>query len=294
MPKLIMCKGLPASGKSTWSQEQVEKHGWKRVSKDSLRAMLDNSKWSGKNEKFVLQLRDTIVAETLKMGKNIIVDDTNLNPAHERDLKELVKEYNAEFIVQDFTDVPLEECIKRDQKRQNYVGEKVIRGMYKDFLSPKVEEKGLNPLIFSKDLPYCFIFDIDGTLVHRTGRSPYDEDRVLEDLPNESITTLYSLLRSHEDVFGQRGYEMFIFSGRSEDCRKDTLSWLEENEIYHDGLFMRPSGDKRKDSIVKRELFDQHIKDKFNVLLIIDDRKQVVDAWRSLGITVLQCAEGNF
>lgn len=289
MPKLIITKGLPASGKSTWSIEQVEKHGWKRVSKDSLRAMLDANKWSGKNEKFVLQLRDTIVVETLKMGKNIIVDDTNLNPVHEQNLRDLAKEHNAEFVVQDFTDVSIEECIKRDQNRQNYVGEKVIREMYQKFLAPKVEEKGLQPLVFDPALPFCVIFDIDGTLAHRTGRSPYDEDKVLEDDPNDSITMLYEMVNNSPSH-----HRSFIFSGRSEDCREDTLAWLEKYAIYHDGLFMRPSGDKRKDSIVKEELFNEHIKDKYNVLFIVDDRSQVVSMWRSLGITVLQCAEGNF
>lgn len=41
MPKLLVLKGLPASGKSTYAKELVNK-GWKRVNKDDLRAMIDD------------------------------------------------------------------------------------------------------------------------------------------------------------------------------------------------------------------------------------------------------------
>ena len=49
--KLIMTKGLPASGKSTWAKQYLDDNpGTKRVNKDDLRAMLDNGKWSKRNE----------------------------------------------------------------------------------------------------------------------------------------------------------------------------------------------------------------------------------------------------
>jgi len=53
--KVLILKGLPASGKSTYAKELVAKGNWKRINKDDLRAMLDCSKWSKANEKFVLQ-----------------------------------------------------------------------------------------------------------------------------------------------------------------------------------------------------------------------------------------------
>jgi hypothetical protein len=57
---------------------------------------------------------------------------------------------------------------------------------------------------------------------------------------------------------------------------------------------MRPAGDMRKDAIVKRELFDRHVRDRYDVTCILDDRSQVVDMWRSLGLTCLQVAPGEF
>lgn len=57
---------------------------------------------------------------------------------------------------------------------------------------------------------------------------------------------------------------------------------------------MRKDGDFRKDSIVKEEIYREWIEPFHEVLFCIDDRKQVVDMWRSIGLTCLQCAEGNF
>jgi hypothetical protein len=57
---------------------------------------------------------------------------------------------------------------------------------------------------------------------------------------------------------------------------------------------MRKTGDHRPDYIVKNEIFDQRIRDNFNVLGAFDDRDQVVDMYRKMGITVFQVAPGNF
>ena len=43
-----------------------------------------------------------------------------------------------------------------------------------------------------------------------------------------------------------------------------------------------------------KEIYDNELKGKYNIKFIVDDRDQVVKMWRSLGLTVLQCAEGNF
>ena len=51
---------------------------------------------------------------------------------------------------------------------------------------------------------------------------------------------------------------------------------------------------KRQDAVVKREMFDAHIRDRYRVPYVIDDRNQVVNMWLSPGLTVLQVADGDF
>src|SRR5690348_7760173 len=95
--KLIMTKGLPGSGKSTWAKQIVSENpgAVKRVNKDDLRSMVDGGKWSKANETFVLLVRDQIVDAALSSGKSVIVDDTNFAPRHETALREMVERHGA-------------------------------------------------------------------------------------------------------------------------------------------------------------------------------------------------------
>jgi predicted kinase len=136
VPRVILTKGLPASGKTTWARRVLAKSpgGYKRVNKDELRLMLDGGTWSPANERFVEAARDQLIVAALDAGKHVIVDDTNLDPRHEAHIRGLV-EGRAEVVVEEF-DVPLTECIRRDAARTQPVGERVIRQMYRDFLAP--------------------------------------------------------------------------------------------------------------------------------------------------------------
>lgn len=74
MKTVFMTVGLPASGKSTWARAKMAEHpgSYKRVNKDEIRAMIDDGKWSRDNEKFVLGVRDYVVAAALNAGKHVI------------------------------------------------------------------------------------------------------------------------------------------------------------------------------------------------------------------------------
>lgn len=279
MLKVILTRGLPASGKSTWAKAMLKDfpNKYKRVNKDDLRAMLDDSKHSNDNEKFVLKLRDCIILQTLENGKHVIVDDTNFSPKHENSIRELVKG-KAEVSIQDFTGFPLELCIERDLKRQNSVGEKVIRQMYNKYLRKQE--------IYTEDerLQKAIIVDIDGTLANMVDRSPFDWKRVGEDSCNETI----------KNIVNKYQYTVIIFSGRDRVCEMETREWLLRNGIKYGLLFMREEGNNEKDSIVKRRLFEENIRGKFFIEYVLDDRDSVVEMWRDLGLTCLQVAEGNF
>ena len=285
MPKLIMTYGLPACGKSTWSRQYQADHlNVKRVNRDDLRLMLDDGKFSKENEEIIRSIRNITISNALLRGYDVICDDTNLAPKNEIELRALTKNSKAEFEIKDFTHIPLEECIARDKKRANYVGEKVIRQMWRRYLAPKIESPA-----FDAGLPNCYIFDLDGTLAKFNGRGAYEWDKVGTDVPNYPVVGIYNKLRATQET-----EQFFIVSGRDAVCREDTAKWCEKNEILYDKLLMRKQGDMRDDVIVKRELYEQHIKGKYNVEAIFDDRAKVVSAWRDLGLTCLQVAEGDF
>ena len=126
-------KGLPASGKTSWSISFLKTNpGYKRVSKDDLRAMIDAGKWSHANESFILKLQDFLITEYLESGFHVIVDNTHLVPAHEERIRQVVRMWSkpnnkqVDFRVK-FFEIDVEEAIARDLKRPVSVGEKVIR-----------------------------------------------------------------------------------------------------------------------------------------------------------------------
>lgn len=135
--KLIMTKGLPASGKSTWASTQP---GVVIVNKDDIRLEMRQD-WSRDVEKEVLRIRDFRICEALNKGKTVISSDTNLALQHEITLSNLARKYKADFEVKMFN-TPLEECIKRDSLRdEGKVGEKVIIKMATQYLGYKEPDK---------------------------------------------------------------------------------------------------------------------------------------------------------
>lgn len=289
--KLTMTYGLPASGKSTWAREQVTKSNGqiKRVNKDDLRAMIDAGVWNKSNEKEILSIRDTIIYHYLSHGFSVIVDDTNLAPKHEVNLREIAKEFEAEFEAKSFLDVPLSECIRRDLARPESVGKKVIRRMYEQVKYSYVAQYEI-----SENLPWAIICDIDGTIAHMNGRSPYDYSKVSTDVVDPIVRDVLYKYTQRDIMEETPPNYVVIVSGREDGCKQETLDWLKDNQIPFDELHMRKADDKRDDRIVKKEIFDEWIKNRYNVRFVLDDRDRVVEMWRSLGLKVLQVGEGDF
>jgi len=287
MLELIFLKGLPGSGKSTWAENflfnTAAPNTYKRVNKDLLRTMLDYNIFNGKSEKFIIKTRDELILLALNNGFNVIVDDTNLNPVHEQHIRLLVKDFKDLKFTIKFFDTNIDECIANDLKRLHSVGSKVIKDMYNKWLRPV-------PVVveYKNELPDCIIVDIDGTVALRSPtRSPFDWARVGEDLSNTNIINLINNYRSGNLI------PLIFVSGRDIVCKDTTERWL-SCFFKNYKLFMRPENDYRKDTIIKREIYEKEILNKYNVLFVLDDRDCVVEQWRDMGLTCLQVAEGDF
>ncbi|GIE83927.1 phosphatase domain-containing protein [Actinoplanes regularis] len=298
MTRLLITRGLPASGKTTFARKLQP--GVVRVNRDDLRRMLHGQRlftqWA---EGQVTHAQRAAVEALLRVRASVIVDDTNLRAKTVREWAEMAARFGASFEVHDFTDVPLEECLRRDADRpeDDRVGEDAIRRMHGRYLAgrnlplpvPFVDPGGPG-VVYEADpeLPPVVLVDIDGTVALMAGRSPYDWSRVGEDLPNPAVIAAVRAMHA-------AGHAVVFCSGRDEGCRAETEAWLELFVgVPYEALFMRPAGDSRKDSIVKREIFDQEIRERWRVVGVFDDRQQVVRMWRALGLTVFQVAEGDF
>tara|TARA_R110002110_G_scaffold228815_1_gene444205 strand:+ start:159 stop:614 length:456 start_codon:yes stop_codon:yes gene_type:complete len=147
----------------------------------------------------------------------------------------------------------------------------------------------------------AIIVDLDGTvaLIDRrrelamkpNGKLDWDifldPENISLDEPNRPIINLVQLLQLAE-------YNVIIVTGRYQRALGETIKWLAWNSVPHTAIFTRANSDYREDSIVKREIFEHHIREHWDVRWVIDDRKRVVDMWRNeLNLTVLQVAEGD-
>jgi predicted kinase len=291
--KIILTRGLPASGKSTWAKEFVKNSNGKakRINKDDLREMIDAGVYSKTNEQMILAARDALVNTFIGMDvETIIVDDTNFEEKHfdaMKNIADLFKKFTDRDITveyKDFLDVSLDECLHRDSLRPKPVGEKVIKGMHQRYILPTIQDA---PPVNKKG--NTIIVDIDGTLAHRCDRQWFDYSKVDEDALD---ITVDGIVRA----YAKMGYTILIVSGReaTDECYHKTNTWLKKHNIPFYDLMMRKEGDYRRDSIVKKEIYDTLIKGRFDVEFVLDDRQQVVDMWREIGLKCLQVAPGNF
>lgn len=301
MPTLYAYRGLPASGKSTHAAAWVAEDPLRRarVNRDSLRDMMHGGYHGGNAELHVTTASHAAILDLLRKGLDVACDDTNLRQRVIRDLAKLAARAKAGFEVRDFTDVPIEVCIKRDAERGRTVGEAVIRDMHTRYIRGRAlpfplpedaADDGAGPALYEAKpgTPRAVLVDIDGTVALMGARSPFDETRVHEDQPNQPVIDVVRALHA-------AGNRVVFLSGRTAGCRAATQKWLAQHvTVPFDGLHMRPVGDSRKDAIVKAELFDAHIRDVYDVACVLDDRNQVVRVWRDMGLAVLQVADGDF
>ncbi|MDT0566022.1 AAA family ATPase [Streptomyces sp. DSM 3412] len=306
MPVVHVMTGLPASGKTTAARElQAESGGrMRRVNLDDLRAMLDvplpegAERRSYAHEQTVLAIQDAAVRAAVDGGFDVVVDNTHMTPHIPKRLKAAVAGL-ATFVVHDFTDVPVEECLRRDAERERPVGEEIIRiladkheksrrGGWRLTAEWLNDEPAVEPYTADPALPSAVMCDIDGTLAIRGDRGAYDFTRCEEDLLNVSVRGALRSFRSAD------GDVVVLLSGRGEEHRARTEAWLRAHEVPYDELWMRAAGDQRRDDVVKAELFDRHVRHRFAVRVSLDDRDRVVAVWRRMGLPTWQVNYGNF
>lgn len=296
MSKIIVMKGLPASGKSTKAKELMELYGnFVRLNRDTLREMLHFGKFTGPNEGVTQDVQVAIARHLLAQQKNIIIDDTNLGKAHWDRWRGIATETGSKI---ELFEMPTNvfECMARDTKREASVGAEVIMNM------------ALKYGIWQLDKPVV-ICDLDGTLCNVDHRlhfvnckfieGPHNPDGtchkkdwkgfysgIADDPVNQNVL---DMLRAHTAA----GRYVVFVSGRPETYKAETLKWLYE----HYGsdfltLMMRRANDSKPDDEVKEDILNAHFPDKSKIVEVIDDRPRVIRMWERNGLKVVDVGPG--
>ena len=297
MSQLIILQGLPGSGKSTRALEILQKNkNAIRLNRDLLRELLfgvkknrndpNSLKWSGKIEKQVFKIQKHLAKYYLDDHYMVIIDDTNLNPKTLKSWENLAQENNHVFKVEKI-EIDVEECIRRDAKREDFVGKEVIMWFAQQygFIEEKYEIPKEGRIV---------IFDLDGTLFdinHRLhfikdGKKDWDGffDAMDKDTLREGVASLIDT--TYKD------HIIILVTGRPANYMEKTINSLKKNNVRYNTLIMRRANDHRPDYIIKEEILNKFIP-KDRVDMAVDDRRQCIDVWRRNGLPVINVGGEN-
>lgn len=291
--KLILTIGISNSGKTSWANEYLaENPNTVNLNRDDLRASRHTETNNIRDYKFKKQKEIDVTLKQFNLaniadakGQDIIVSDTNLNPKTREKWALWASQHGYTVINKLFTTEP-HICIARSLKREYTVAPHVINMQYKQLrkhLGLQTEN------VFIDGLEKAVIVDLDGTVADMEGvRGAFEWDKVGLDKPHEDIINLVEMLHGE-------GYYIIFLSGRDGSCREQTLKWITKHiAVSCWDLWLRNTGDSRADAIIKEELFDKHVKGRYNVRYVLDDREQMVQRWRAMGLLCLQVANGDF
>ena len=252
-------------------------------------------------EERISKMVDASVLTLLKSDTNVLIDATNTSLRTIQDMVNAYTEY-ADISFKVF-DVPVEELVKRCDKRFAETGKFIPKGVIEKNVSNlhhTLEKFNFEPIpqkvkapeavytVQDESLPKAVICDLDGTLSLLNGRDPYNAATCDNDLLNAPVASVLQMAKA-------QGYKVILLSGREDKYREPTLRFLAKHHIDYDLLLMRTTNDFRKDNIIKRELFEQEIQGKYFINFLLDDRNQVVDMWRKdLHLPCFQVNYGDF
>lgn len=295
MPKLIVLVGPPASGKTSLAMTfsaSLEPDG-----NHFLRINQDDDGRIG---------HLTLFKSLVEGGRNIVIDRLNFNKEQRKRYLQVARDagYKTKIIV---LHENRETCFKRCMDRKGHPtitteehANSALNMFFKRYERPSLDEADEIEFRYPKvENHTAIICDIDSTLSNTDHRQHYMRNgkknwtMFFNEMDKDPVHEFCKQI-----VNTMRGKNIIILSsGRPSNYREITKNWLEQHRVMYDFLFMRPRDDSRPDTVIKEIILDFEILTRVNnILFCIDDRKCIIDFYRSRGLTVLDVAgeRGNF
>ena len=275
MRTLLITRGAPGSGKTTWIKQQgLDVY---TLSPDNIRVLCSSVELQPTGEFKISQDRDNeqvvwdilfkLLEHRMSRGEFTIIDATASKTKDIQQYKDLAEQYRYRMFIVDFTDVPLDVCLKQNKMRplEKQVPQKSIENIYARFATQKVPS-GVKiikrdefdtllekPIDLSQYRKIVFIGDIHGC---------YDTLMQYDDFKNGLKDDVeYIFLGDYIDR-GNQNYEVLKFLGEIKD--KPNVCLLEGNHERWIQCFGNnvPAKSKEFEDKTKLELYLKHYDEK--------------------------------
>jgi predicted kinase len=136
MNKIILTQGIQGSGKTTWAKAWVAEDPEHRIriNNDDITSMWGQPFGTPGLYERLKNTRVYMICRAISEGLDIVIDNMNLSNSSLKEIQTITEDNDYVIEYKDFTKVPLEICIERDSKRENPIGEKIIRDTYNKYI----------------------------------------------------------------------------------------------------------------------------------------------------------------
>jgi hypothetical protein len=138
-------------------------------------------------------------------------------------------------------------------------------------------------------LPTAVIIDLNGCLGDCTHRDfflqkkPREWGNFFKHMMNDKPVDLV-----HRFCNAQKEHPFFskviIITGSPESYKDECMIWLRENQVEFDELIMRPNGNFKKGKDWKKEVVQNDLKLRYDVVLALDDKEECAEMYCSIGV----------
>lgn len=136
-------------------------------------------------------------------------------------------------------------------------------------------------------LPPVVIFDIDGTLLDEEHRKDYRENKDWDKYFSQAHldTPIHNIIELTRE-YKEKGFEIWLMSGRTIDIEEQTIKSLHDYNISYDHLKLRGKGVHIPDYILKPAWVSKYIGIE-RVKMVYDDNDKVIEGFKNKGLNVI-------
>lgn len=294
--QIVILQGPPCTGKTTWTKGlymEFDKGPAIWEQKDLTWKLNEKGKYDITTLDTLTEAEYNFIRYQIDNGLTVFIDATNCNPSRVKAIQELGRELDCEVVIKTFY-LPYDTVISRNKNRRNdranYVPREAITAFYKQYYleSFRDEMKDKRKIReVESDLPNCIICDLDVTLAMHMGRGPLDYDELMTDKVDPRLRDILKTYMCNFDT------QVIFITGRTDSARDLTIQWLKSKEVNLGSnwrLFTRPNHCFVPGEEFKLDIYNKHIKNKYNVICVFEDSNKCVNMFREQGLLVCQTA----